>query len=66
MRRIGATHKERQGISVEALPILGQAAAAIERGNGALDLGKTAKPLAVSERLTFSTSICQRILPTAD
>src|ERR1700692_28889 len=29
-------------------------------------LGKTAKPFAVSERLTISTSICRRILRTAD
>src|ERR1700686_826189 len=29
-------------------------------------LGKTAKPFAVSERLTISASICRRILRTAD
>src|SRR5436190_22719860 len=29
-------------------------------------LGKTAKPFAISERLTISTSICRRILRTAD
>src|SRR5256885_16958656 len=29
-------------------------------------LGKTAKPFAISERLTISTSICRRILRRAD
>jgi len=29
-------------------------------------LGKTANPFAISERLTISTSICRRILRTAD
>src|SRR5258707_11145754 len=37
MRRIEAKAQERERFSVEALPILGQAAAAIEPGNGALD-----------------------------
>ncbi len=48
LRHSQSLAQERQGLSVEALPILGQAATAIEPGDGALDdpsLGQDRKAL---------------------
>jgi hypothetical protein len=63
--------QERERLSVEVLPILGEPSAAIEPGDGALHdpaFGQhrsTANPLTRSERLTISTSRCGRTFASA-